>query len=61
MLPNTKEENNKFCWWLHWHTAGNQFIILMHLISLEKKQNGYINAKQGNKSNKDNVSQGVLD
>jgi hypothetical protein len=58
-LPNTKEGNDKFCWWLHWFGGHDQFIILIHLINLEKQYKK--NAKQSNTSNEDNVSQGVLD
>lgn len=35
-LPNTKEGNEAFCWWLHF-TGEYQFSILVHLINMEKQ------------------------
>ena len=60
-LPNTKEGNDKFCWWLHWFNGHDQFIILIHLINLEKQYKKEKNAKESNTSDQDNVPQGVLD
>jgi hypothetical protein len=60
-LPNTKEGNEKLCWWLHWFSGENQFVILIHLINLEKQHKRETSAKQSNTSNKDNVPKGVLD
>ena len=60
-LPNTKEENDKFCWWLHWFDGHSQFALLIHLINLEKKHKKETNAKQSNPGDQNNVSQGVLD
>jgi hypothetical protein len=42
-LPNTKEGNDKFCWWLHWFGGHDQFIILIHLINLEKQYKKMLN------------------
>ena len=42
-LPNTKEETDKFCWWLHWFDGHDQFAILIHLINLEKQYKKKVN------------------
>ena len=57
-LPNTKEDWEAFHWKLHF-LGGASIKFVHHLLANEKKARR--NAEKSNTSNKDNVSQGVLD